>query len=99
MAKLKVVHPIRHDGKPYGRGSVVDVSPKDAKRLQQLGHVELASGEADSAAAANLEQMTKAQLADFALATYNLTLDVTLAKAGLIEAINQAAAAPISDQV
>ena len=99
MAQHKVVHPIRHDGKPYGRGSVVDVSPKDAKRLQQLGHVEPANGETDSAPAANLEQMTKAQLVDFALATYDLTLDATLNKAGLIDAINQAAAAPVADQV
>lgn len=56
MPKFKVIHPIRHDGKPYNRGTVVDLAPKDAKRLQKFGHIEPANGAAASALAADGEE-------------------------------------------
>jgi hypothetical protein len=34
-----LLHPVRHDGKQYQRGAKLSLEAKDAKRLQELGHI------------------------------------------------------------
>lgn len=98
MAKHTVVHPVRHAGKLYERGTEVELDDTSAQRLQELGSIAPSAGIVIIAGPApakpiglstpELEKLTKDQLTEYALATYNLTLGAHFTKLEMIQAIS-----------
>jgi hypothetical protein len=93
--QYKVIHPIRHDGKPHGRGAFITLSDEDGKRLQNFGHVEpvatKVSASVEASEPIDFESFTKKQLIEYGI-SMSLTLDERSSKAELIEAITAASA-------
>ena len=103
MAKYTVVHPVRHAGKLHERGTEIELDDTTAERLQEYGSVHpIAFGPVAPAAPAKpvglstpeLEKLTKDQLTEYALATFNLTLGSHLTKPEMIQAISGATIIP-----
>lgn len=104
MAKHTVVHPVRHAGKLYERGTEVELDDASAQRLQELGSIapparvvifeDPAPVKPVGLSTPELEKLTKDQLTEYALATFNLTFGAHFTKPEMIQAISGATIIP-----